>query len=57
MCFAPREEPEIAIVVCVPYGLSGSSSAPAIEDILSYYFAQSENAAPENLVAINGVTE
>ncbi|MDD6045628.1 MAG: penicillin-binding transpeptidase domain-containing protein [Clostridia bacterium] len=57
VCFAPREEPEIAIVVCVPYGLSGSSSAPAIEDILSYYFAQSENAAPENLVAINGVTE
>ena len=57
VCFAPREQPEIAIVVCVPYGLSGSSSAPAIEDILSYYFAQSENAAPENLVAINGVTE
>ena len=57
VCFAPREKPEIAIVVCVPYGLSGSSSAPAIEDILSYYFAQSENAAPENLVAINGVTE
>ena len=57
VCFAPREEPEIAIVICVPYGLSGSSSAPAIEDILSYYFAQGENAAPENLVAINGVTE
>lgn len=57
VCFAPREEPEIAIVICVPYGLSGSSSAPAIEDILSYYFAQSENAAPENLVAINGITE
>ncbi len=57
VCFAPREEPEIAIVICVPYGLSGSSSAPAIEDILSYYFAQGENAAPENLVEINGVTE
>ncbi len=57
VCYAPREEPEIAIVVCVPYGLSGSSSAPAMEDILAYYFAQSENAAPENLVDVNGITE
>ena len=55
--FAPREQPEIAIVICVPYGLSGSSSVPAIVDILTYYFGQSENAAPENLVAINGLTE
>lgn len=57
VCYAPREEPEIAIVVCVPYGRSGSSSAPAMEDILAYYFAQSENAAPENLVDVNGITE
>ena len=57
VAFAPREQPEIAIVICVPYGLSGSSSVPAIVDILTYYFGQTENAAPENLVAINGLTE
>ena len=40
--FAPREQPEIAIVICVPYGLSGSSSVPAIVDILTYYFAKTQ---------------
>ncbi len=53
--FAPRDNPEIAVVICVPYGYSGSSSASAVEDIMSYYFQKQENAAPENLVAVNGL--
>ena len=53
--FAPLNDPEIAVVVCVPHGFSGSSSAPAIEDIFTYYFGKQEAAAPENLVDIGSI--
>ena len=53
--FAPLDDPEIVVVVCVPYGLSGSSSAPAVEDIFTYYFGRQESATPENLVDINAI--
>lgn len=53
--FAPLNDPEVALVVCVPYGFSGSSSAPAVEEIFSYYFGRQEAAAPENLVEIGAV--
>lgn len=54
--YAPRENPEIVIVVCVPCGISGSSSVPAIEDIITFYFEKKESAAPENLINSNSVT-
>ncbi len=54
--FAPNDDPDIAIVVCIPNGLSGSSSAGAIEDILTYYFKKIDAASPESLVGINNVT-
>ncbi|MDR0839901.1 MAG: hypothetical protein LBN26_00720 [Christensenellaceae bacterium] len=53
--FAPLNDPEIAVVVCVPYGFSGASSAPAVEDIFTYYFNKQESAAPETLVSINAI--
>ncbi|MEG1548447.1 MAG: penicillin-binding transpeptidase domain-containing protein [Clostridia bacterium] len=53
--FTPRENAEIAIVVCVPNGYSGTSSASAVEEILKYYFEKQESAAPENLVHINAI--
>ncbi|MBQ1820547.1 MAG: hypothetical protein II117_02975 [Clostridia bacterium] len=34
----PREDPEIAIVVFIPNGLSGSSSALAVEKIVTYWY-------------------
>ena len=34
----PREDPEIAIVVFIPNGLSGSSGAVAIEEIVTYWY-------------------
>ena len=34
----PREDPEIAIVAFIPNGLSGSSSALAIERIVTYWY-------------------
>lgn len=53
--YTPRDEPEIAIVVCVPNGYSGSSSALAVEQITKYYIDKKNAAAPENLVGIDGL--
>lgn len=33
----PREDPEIVIVVYIPNGLSGSSNAPAVEEIVTFW--------------------
>ncbi|MBQ3551740.1 MAG: hypothetical protein IJA35_01065 [Clostridia bacterium] len=51
--FAPRDNPEIAVVVCIPNGFSGSSCVPAIEEIITYFFDRQSAAAPENLVGSN----
>lgn len=53
--YGPRDNPEIAVVVCVPYGTSGASSVPAIEDIFTYYFDKAKSVAPENLVDIGSI--
>lgn len=55
VAFGPIDDPEIVVVVCVPYGRSGSSSAPAVEDIFSYYFGRQESATPEKLAEINAI--
>lgn len=41
----PREDPEIAIVVFIPNGLSGSSNAPAIEEIVTYWYERQQTPA------------
>ena len=56
IAYTPRENSEIVIVVCVPYGYSGASSVSAIEDIITYYYERQEAKAPENLVDVNGIT-
>ena len=56
VAFAPNDDPDIAIVVCVPNGLSGSSSAGAVEEILTYYFTKLNTLASETLAGINELT-
>ena len=56
VAFAPNDDPDIAICVCIPNGLSGSSSAGAIEEILTYYFKKLDSASPESLAAPDEVT-
>ena len=41
----PREDPEIAVVVFIPNGLSGSSGAVAIERIVTYWYERQDAAA------------
>jgi hypothetical protein len=55
VCYAPSDHPEIAVVVCVPYGYSGSSSVSAVEQIFTYYFNKQSSAAPETLVRSNEI--
>ena len=42
ICFAPMEDPEIAVVVYGEKVAHGSSLAPVAEDVLRYYFAMEE---------------
>ena len=39
----PREDPEIAVVVFIPNGLSGSSGTVAIEEIVTYWYERETN--------------
>lgn len=54
--YTPVDNPEIAVVVCVPHGVSGASSVPAIEEIITYYYDRKDAAAPENLSDPNSLT-
>ena len=53
--YAPREDPEIVIVSCVPNGFSGAWSISAAEEIYTYYFNKQDSAAPETLAQVNGI--
>lgn len=56
IAFAPNDDPDIAIAVCVPNGLSGSSSAGAVEEVLTYYFTKKYSQASESLAGIDELT-
>ena len=50
----PRDNPEIVIVTCLPYGMSGSGAGgPAIEQIVSFYLDRKTGSAKDNLVGAN----
>ncbi len=52
----PRDNPEIVIITCIPYGLSGSlAGGPAIEEITTFYIDRKNSAAKDNLVGVNGL--
>jgi len=51
VCFAPYDDPEIAVAMVVEHGGSGSELGAMAADILSYYFSAQEtrnDALPEN---------
>ncbi len=49
VCFAPYDEPEIAIVSYVPNGFAGGYSSWIAQDILLYYFHQREITAEQTI--------
>ena len=52
MAYAPFEDPEIAVVVFIPNGFSGASSAPAIKDIIEYYLDRKQIQTDEKVHAV-----
>lgn len=51
VCFAPFDDPEIAVTIVVEHGGSGSGLGSMAANILSYYFSSKENR--EDLLAEN----
>lgn len=49
VCFAPYEDPQIAIVSYVPNGFAGGYSSWIAQDILLYYFHQQEIVAEQTI--------
>ena len=45
VCFAPLDDPEVVVVVYIPYGISGSKSAYTVREFLQYYMDQKEGVA------------
>ena len=42
VCFAPYEDPEVAVAMVVEHGASGSVLASMSADVLGYYFSAQE---------------
>ena len=42
VCFAPYDDPEIAVAIAVEHGGSGSELASMAADVLRYYFSSQE---------------
>ncbi len=49
VCFAPYDDPEIAIVSYVPNGFTGGYSSWIAQDILTYYFDQKNIVAEQTI--------
>lgn len=55
--FAPFENPEIVVVVYVPYGLSGAMSATAAKGVIEYYLESKQGVEAPVLPAPNGLAQ
>ena len=56
VCFAPldeNQEPEIAVIVCLPHGAAGIRAGQTAVDFLQYYF-DAKNAVAETTVPVEG---
>ena len=46
ICFAPYENPEIAVAIVLEHGNAGSAAAPIARQIMDYYFSFKNSTAP-----------
>jgi len=56
VCFAPldeNQEPEIAVIVCLPHGAAGIRAGQTAVDFLQYYF-DAKNAVAETEIPVEG---
>lgn len=52
ICFAPAENPEIAIAVIIEKGWQGYTAAPVAKEILQYYFGTETSDTPETDILV-----
>jgi penicillin-binding protein 2 len=55
VCFAPYENPEIAVVVYTPHGYSGGLSSLVAQDIITYYIDDSKLVAKQTIPLTNAL--
>ena len=52
ICFAPADDPQIAIAVVIEKGWQGYTAAPVAKEILQYYFGTESGDSPENNILV-----
>ena len=52
ICFAPADDPQIAIAVIIEKGWQGYTAAPVAKEILQYYFGTETGNAPETEILV-----
>ncbi len=52
ICYAPAEDPEIAIAVIIEKGWQGYTAAPVAKEILQYYFGNESGSSSESGVLV-----
>jgi penicillin-binding protein 2 len=57
VAFTPFDKPEIAIVVYIPHGFSGSSGGLAVQEIVKFYTDRKNNKSSENIVASESIVK
>ena len=50
ICFAPANDPQIAIAVIIEKGWQGYTAAPVARDILEYYFGETKTEENNNII-------
>ncbi len=53
ICFAPAEDPEIAIAVIIEKGWQGYTAAPVARDIIEYYFSEKSDSDSGGDIILN----
>lgn len=52
ICFAPADDPQIAIAVVIEKGWQGYTAAPVAKEILQYYFGTETSETPETDILV-----
>ncbi|MBR5310320.1 MAG: hypothetical protein IKU42_04280 [Oscillospiraceae bacterium] len=52
ICFAPADDPQIAIAVIIEKGWQGYTAAPVAKEILQYYFGTESGDSPETDILV-----
>lgn len=56
VCYAPADNPQIAVAVVIERGVWGSYTAPVARDILDEYFGLNRASKPEDVLRLEGAS-